>query len=87
MKVLDISTKVIDYILAKINGIEESQYFLDKIKKQVSPEELNALDTEYSSLIEEKIEIPKVITSDQLKFSLFSKLRFKKINYYSKKVK
>ena len=52
------------YLVAKINGIEESQYFLDKIKKQVSPEELNALDTEYSSLIEEKIEIPKVITSD-----------------------
>ena len=48
------------YLVAKINGIEESQYFLDKIKKQVSPEELNALDTEYSSLIEEKIEILKL---------------------------
>ena len=29
------------FLLAKINGIKESEYFLDLIKKQVSPEELN----------------------------------------------
>ena len=50
------------FLLAKINGIKESEYFLDLIQKQISPEELMALNSEYSSLIEEKIIIPKEVT-------------------------
>ena len=46
------------FLLAKISGVVESQYFLDKIKNQISPEELNFLTEEFSSLIEEKIPVP-----------------------------
>ena len=46
------------FLLAKISGIGESQYFLNKIEKQISPEELMVLTSEYGSLIEEKIELP-----------------------------
>ena len=46
------------FLLAKISGVVESQYFLDKIKNQLSPEELSFLTEEFSSLIEEKISLP-----------------------------
>ena len=46
------------FLLAKISGIGESQYFLNKIEKQISPEELMVLTSEYGSLIEKKIELP-----------------------------
>ena len=52
------------FLIAKISGIEESQYFLNEIKKQISPEELNVLTSEYSSLIEEKIVIPEEKTDE-----------------------
>ena len=48
------------FLLAKISGVVESQYFLDKIKNQISPEELNLLNEEFSSLIEEKIPLPQI---------------------------
>ena len=48
------------FLLAKISGVVESQYFLDKIKNQLSPEELNVLTEEFSSLIEEKIPLPQL---------------------------
>jgi len=48
------------FLLAKISGVVESQYFLDKIKNQISPEELNVLNKEFSSLIEEKIPLPQI---------------------------
>ena len=55
------------FLIAKISGIEESQYFLNEIKKQISPEELNVLTSEYSSLIEEKIVIPEEkLMNDQI---------------------
>ena len=43
------------FLLAKISGIGESQYFLNKIEKQISPEELMVLTSEYGSLIERKL--------------------------------
>ena len=55
LELLKILKKPINYsLLAKINEklIEESEYFLDLIQKQISPEELMALNSEYSSLIE-----------------------------------
>ena len=45
-------------LIAKINGIDESEYYLKKIQEQISPEELMVLNSEYGSLIEEKIEVP-----------------------------
>ena len=48
------------FLLAKISGVVESQYFLNKIKNQISPEELNVLNEEFSSLIEEKIPLPQI---------------------------
>lgn len=48
------------FLLAKISGVVESQYFLNKIKNQISPEELNVLTEEFSSLIEEKIPLPQL---------------------------
>ena len=52
------------FLLAKINGIKESEYFLDLIQKQISPEELMALNSEYSSLIEEKLLYRKRLLND-----------------------
>ena len=46
------------FLIAKINGIDESEYYLKKIQEQISPEELMVLNSEYGSLIEEKIEVP-----------------------------
>ena len=46
------------FLIAKINGIDESEYYLKKIQEQISPEELMVLNSEYGSLIEEKIDVP-----------------------------
>ena len=43
------------FLKSKMNGIDESKYYIDKISKTLSPEELGSLNNEFSSLIEKKI--------------------------------
>lgn len=43
------------FLKSKMNGIDESKYYIDKISKSLSPEELGSLNNEFSSLIEKKI--------------------------------
>ena len=52
------------FLNAKINGINESNYFIDKITKEITPQELLVLTDEFSSLIEEKIPLPVVLEDD-----------------------
>ena len=52
------------FLNAKINGINESNYFIDKIAKEITPQELLVLTDEFSSLIEEKIPLPVVLEDD-----------------------
>ncbi len=47
------------FLNAKIHGINESEYFINKISNEISPEEFVVLSTEFSGLIEEKIPVPK----------------------------
>ena len=47
------------FLNAKIHGINESEYFINKISNEISPEEFVVLSTEFSELIEEKIPVPK----------------------------
>ena len=49
------------FLNAKISGINESNYFIDKITKEITPQELLVLTDEFSSLIEEKIPLPSSI--------------------------
>ena len=49
------------FLNAKISGINESNYFIDKITKEITPQELLVLTEEFSSLIEEKIPLPVVL--------------------------
>ncbi len=46
------------FLESKIYGIDESNYYIDKISKELSPEELVFLQGEFSSLIEEEIKLP-----------------------------
>ena len=52
------------FLNAKISGINESNYFIDKIAKEITPQELLVLTDEFSSLIEEKIPLPVVLDDD-----------------------
>ena len=52
------------FLNAKISGINESNYFIDKITKEITPQELLVLTEEFSSLIEEKIPLPVVLEDD-----------------------
>ena len=55
------------FLNAKINGINESNYFIDKIAKEITPQELLVLTDEFSSLIEEKIPLPRALLEDDNK--------------------
>ena len=46
------------FLNAKLRGIDESSYFINKISKEISPQELIVLTEEFASLIEEKIPVP-----------------------------
>ena len=46
------------FLNAKISGIDESNYFINKISQEITPQELLVLTEEFSSLIEEKIPLP-----------------------------
>ena len=46
------------FLNAKISGINESNYFINKITQEITPQELLVLTEEFSSLIEEKIPLP-----------------------------
>ena len=48
----------------RINGIIESDYFIKKISQEITPEELNFLNEEFSALIEEKIPVPVEVESN-----------------------
>ena len=52
------------FLNAKISGINESNYFIDKITREITPQELLVLKEEFSSLIEEKIPLPVVSEGD-----------------------
>ena len=52
------------FLNAKISGINESNYFIDKIAKEITPQELLVLTDEFSSLIEEKIPLPVALEDD-----------------------
>ena len=46
------------FLYARMYGITESDYYIKKISSEILPEELIFLEKEFSSLIEEKINIP-----------------------------
>jgi len=46
------------FLLSRINGIDESDYYIDEISKIITPEELKFLNDQFASLIEEKIPLP-----------------------------
>ena len=52
------------FLNAKIRGINESNYFIDKISNEISPQELIVLTEEFSSLIEEKIPLPVMVENE-----------------------
>ena len=52
------------FLNAKISGINESNYFIEKITKELSPQELIVLTEEFASLIEEKIPLPVTLDDD-----------------------
>jgi len=53
------------FLNAKISGINESNYFIDKIAKEITPQELLVLTDEFSSLIEEKIPLPVALEDNK----------------------
>ena len=53
------------FLNAKIRGINESNYFIDKISNEISPQELIVLTEEFSSLIEEKIPLPVIVENEE----------------------
>ena len=53
------------FLESRMNGIDESNFFIEKIKGELSPEELSFLNGEYSSLIEEKIDLPAPIENSE----------------------
>ena len=46
------------FLNAKMSGINESNYFINKITQEITPQELIVLTEQFSSLIEEKIPLP-----------------------------
>ena len=48
------------FLKSKMNGIQESQFFITKISSLLTPEELALLNSEFDSLIEKKIVLPQV---------------------------
>ena len=52
------------FLNAKISGIRESNYFIDKISQEITPQELLVLKEEFSSLIEEKIPLPVIVENE-----------------------
>ncbi len=48
------------FLKSKINGIQESRFYIEKISSLLTPEELALLNSEFDSLIEKKIVLPKV---------------------------
>tara|TARA_B100000927_G_C16303488_1_gene404431 strand:- start:61 stop:669 length:609 start_codon:yes stop_codon:yes gene_type:complete len=50
------------FLKSKMNGISESEFYIQKISQTLKPEELNLLNAEFDSLIEKKIALP---SSDQ----------------------
>ena len=55
------------FLNAKISGINESNYFIEKITQELTPEELIVLTEEFASLIEEKIPLPVPLDDDKWK--------------------
>ena len=53
------------FLNAKMNGINESNYFINKITQEITPQELIVLTEEFSSLIEEKIPLPVVLEENK----------------------
>ena len=53
------------FLNAKIRGINESNYFIDKISNEISSQELIVLTEEFSSLIEEKIPLPEMVETEE----------------------
>ena len=51
------------FLKSKLNGIKESEFYINKIANMLTPEELNLLNTEFDSLIEKKIVLP--VSSNQ----------------------
>ena len=54
------------FLNAKISGINESNYFINKITQQITPQELLVLTEEFSSLIEEKIPLPVALDDNKI---------------------
>ena len=48
------------FLQSKISGVNESRYYIDKISRIITPEELAVLNDEFNLLIEKKIPIPEV---------------------------
>jgi hypothetical protein len=46
------------FLNARISGIGESNFYIQKISSELTPEELLVLNSEFGSLIEEKIPMP-----------------------------
>ncbi len=53
------------FLNAKLRGIDESSYFINKISKEITPQELIVLTEEFASLIEEKIPLPVMIENEK----------------------
>ena len=53
------------FLNAKISGIDESNYFINKISQEITPQELLVLTEEFSSLIEEKIPLPVALENNE----------------------
>ena len=53
------------FLNAKISGIKESNYFINKITQEITPQELLVLTEEFSSLIEEKIPLPVALEDNK----------------------
>ena len=48
------------FLKSKMHGIQESEYFIEKIAIALNPEELSLLNKEFESLIEKKIILPSI---------------------------
>ena len=57
------------FLNAKISGINESNYFINKITQEITPQELIVLTEEYSSLINLKEKKKKTFFKNVMGFS------------------
>ncbi len=48
------------FLKSKMNGINESKFYINKISSLLTPDELALLNTEFDSLIEKKIVLPQI---------------------------